>query len=333
MSNHLAKIQLVNVREGWASEDGDFTPWLAVNISELGRALGLEFTGARTEERLYGGSRRVDIVAACEGRPVVIENQLEDTDNDHLSRLLIYAAGKDAKTVIWVAAGMDDEHWQVMHWLNRQNGNAKFYGVVVELLKIGDSKPAPYFKVVVAPGDMREQNTGRQSDQTLHKYAHNLVFSQELAERLSRERGFTVAELYGSHNYVALAYSQVPGVRYALDWNDTQIALSFQLHTDTGERDLQWCQSLYDGLVKSSDDIQSAIEPDDGDWFKWIRQWQGKRGSTSELWRNGNIYGNPESWGEYQDWIISKFFKFYEVFEPRLEELLAQIEDPPEVAE
>ena len=304
MSHHLAKIERVGLREGWPSEDGDFTPWLADNLSELGDALGIQLEHRATESWLDGSRRRVDIVAADgNGDTVVIENQLEYTDADHFGRLLIYAAGKNAKTVIWVAAGIDDEHWAVMRWLANQNGRVQFYGVVVELLKIGDSKLAPNFKVVVAQGDLRERNTGRQSDQTLHKYAHNLAFSRELAERLLRERGFTIAELYGSHNYLALAYSKVPGVRYALDWNDTQVALSFQLHTDTGERDLQWCQLLYDGLVKSSDDIQSAIEPDDGDWFKWIRLWQGKRGSTAELWRNGSIYGNSESWGEYQDWI------------------------------
>ena len=330
MSDPLAKFEAVALREVWRREDGNFTPWLAANLSVLGDALGLPLEHQDTESGLDGLPYRVDLVAASDGQPVVIENQLEPTDDDHLGRLLVYAAGKNAKTVIWVASEMADAHWQAMHWLNQQQGAAKFYGVVVELLKIGDSKPAPYFKVVVAPGDLRGRNTGRQSDQTLHKYAHNLVFSRELAGKLSREHGFTIAELYGSHNYVALAYSQVPGVRYALDWNDTQMALSFQLHTDTGERDLQWCQSLYDGLVKSSDDIQSAIETDDGDWFKWIRQWQGKRGSTSELWRNGNIYGNPEFWGEYQDWIIRKFFKFREVFEPRLAGLLARMGEPPE---
>ena len=35
---------------------------------------------------------------------MVIENRLEVTDNDHLSHILVYAAGKDPKLLIRVAS-------------------------------------------------------------------------------------------------------------------------------------------------------------------------------------------------------------------------------------
>ena len=323
MSHHLANVQLVNVREGWPSEDGDFTPWLAANISELGRALGLEFTGVRTEERLYGGSRRVDIVAACEGRPVVIENQLEDTDNDHLSRLLIYAAGKDAKTVIWIAAGMDDEHWQVMHWLNQQNGNAKFYGVVVELLKVGDSKPAPYFKVVVAPGDMRERNTGNQQAITNRQIArNNNDFSKELADQLYLDHGIEIPDL---GPYPILKYLEVTALRYAAIWGDSPaVELVIEKGGDGGP---EWNQRLFEQLQKHQPTIESAINLGQDESLVWEpTQRPGTTGrlaarSRIAIYRPGSVHNSPEAWGEYRSWFIEKYLRFHAAIKPYLDEL------------
>ena len=320
MSHHLAKVQLVNVREGWPSEDGDFTPWLAANISELGRALGLEFTGVRTEERLYGGSRRVDIVAACDGRPVVIENQLEDTDNDHLSRLLIYAAGKDAKTVIWIAAGMDDEHWQVMHWLNQQNGNAKFYGVVVELLKVSDSKPAPYFKVVVAPGDMRERNTGN----LRWARSQNDAFSQGLAEELRSVHNINIPKEGKNQPWDVLEFLDDWTLRYVAVWF-TQPAVEFVIE----KRDSDWSQNLLKELEQHKSFIESAVAESVDEWFVWEpASWPGDVIGRSRvaIYRPGNVHNNTEEWAEYRSWIIRKYLRFREVIPQHLAKLELQAE-------
>ncbi len=52
------------------------------------------------------GSFNVDIYAqeAGTGRKVIIETQLEDTNHDHLGRVITYAAGKGAEVVVWVVA-------------------------------------------------------------------------------------------------------------------------------------------------------------------------------------------------------------------------------------
>ena len=332
MSSHLAKVQLVNVREGWPSEDGDFTPWLAANIGELGRALGLEFTGVRTEERLYGGARRVDIVAASEGRPVVIENQLEDTDNNHLSRLLIYAAGKDAKTVIWIAAGMDDEHWQVMHWLNRQNGNAQFYGVVVELLKVGDSKPAPYFKVVVAPGDMRERNTGnRQAITHRQILQNNNAFSKALAEQLQLDHNIKIPDIEQYGWFPILKYLEGKDLRYAAIWHDDSLALELVIEKG-GDGGPEWNQWLFEQLQQQQPAIEFAINPGPDESLVWepIRRpgATGRNAARSRIavYRPGSVHHNHEAWGEYRSWFIEKYLRFHNAIKPYLAELGLQAE-------
>ena len=94
----LGKLEKVPVRDVWKHEARDFTPWLAKNLGELGETLGLDLDDAQYEEEASVGSYSVDIlVPGMEGdRPVIIENQLEKTNHDHLGKLLTYAAGYNA---------------------------------------------------------------------------------------------------------------------------------------------------------------------------------------------------------------------------------------------
>jgi hypothetical protein len=93
---------------------------------------------------------------------VLIENQLERTDHNHLGQLLTYAAGLDAVTVVWVAARFTEEHRAALDWLNNATTSEfNFFGLEIELWRIGDSPMAPKFNVVSKPNDwsksIREQ--------------------------------------------------------------------------------------------------------------------------------------------------------------------------------
>jgi len=162
MRLELGRIEVVDVRVVWRNEAGDFTPWLAQeeNLSALGEALHLgELTLQSTE--LSVGEFSADIVCVDEGgAPVLIENQLEPTDHRHLGQVLTYLAGigSSEASIVWVATRFREEHRAAIDWLNRStNDGYDFFGIEIEVLRIGDSAPAPRFNVVAMPNDWVRQ--------------------------------------------------------------------------------------------------------------------------------------------------------------------------------
>ncbi len=153
---NLDKLKQIDLRDVWPHEALDFTKWLSEepNLAMLGSAIGIELELIETESSV--GLFNVDIYAqeASTGRRVVIENQLEDTNHDHLGKVITYAAGKGAEVVVWVVARARDEHRQAIEWLNQHTDNDfGFFLVEIELWSIGDSLPAPRFNVVEQPNE------------------------------------------------------------------------------------------------------------------------------------------------------------------------------------
>lgn len=162
MSN-LGRLERVDLRQIWQTEAGDFTPWLAseANISVLSDAIGIELEVEATERNV--GPFRADILCkdTATNDWVLVENQLEKTDHIHLGQLMTYAAGLDTVTIVWVAAKMREEHRAALDWLNDITNEAfKFFGLEVELWRIGNSPVAPKFNVVCKPNDWTRSVTG-----------------------------------------------------------------------------------------------------------------------------------------------------------------------------
>lgn len=154
LPNLLGRLERVPLRQAWASEARDFTPWLATteNLQLLGEAVGMSLEVEAQEHSV--GPFRADILCrnATDGSWVLIENQLERTDHSHLGQLLTYAAGLDAVAIIWIAERFTDEHRAALDWLNDKTPEGiGFFGLEVELWRIGNSALAPKFNVVCKP--------------------------------------------------------------------------------------------------------------------------------------------------------------------------------------
>jgi len=155
--SRLAKLtQVTDLREIWKHERYDFSKWLSEeeNLKELSVAVGIDIVLGELESAV--GNFNVDLFATEEGtdRKIIIENQLADTDHEHLGKVITYAAGKSADVIIWIVKRARDEHRQAIEWLNRRTDeDVGFFLIEVELWKIGDSLPAPRFNVVEKPND------------------------------------------------------------------------------------------------------------------------------------------------------------------------------------
>ncbi|MEC8661084.1 MAG: DUF4268 domain-containing protein [Pseudomonadota bacterium] len=153
----IATLKKINLRDVWKDE-GQFSDWLAENLSRLGDELGMALEQSEREKAV--GPFSADIICADQISKfdVVIENQFTRTDHDHLGKMITYASGLQSQTIIWVAPRFRDEHRSAIDWLNDISGpETGFFGVVLEVFQISDSAYAPHFDIVARPNDWQRQ--------------------------------------------------------------------------------------------------------------------------------------------------------------------------------
>ncbi|OGW91996.1 MAG: hypothetical protein A3G33_00280 [Omnitrophica bacterium RIFCSPLOWO2_12_FULL_44_17] len=156
MIKTLGKLKKVDLRTIWEHEALSFTKWLAKedNLAALSEELGISIKLLKTEADV--GGFNVDILAEEEDseRKIIIENQLEVTDHDHLGKLLTYASGVDASVIIWIFKEIREEHRRAIDWLNEHTDDSiDFFAVKMELWQISESLPAPKFQIISNPNN------------------------------------------------------------------------------------------------------------------------------------------------------------------------------------
>ena len=163
----IGKIERVPLRDVWKHEALDLTTWLQDNIDVLNEAIDLNLSNPEREQS--AGSFNIDIVAEDEaGNPVIIENQLEKSDHDHLGKLITYLVAIGAKTAIWIVSDPRPEHLASISWLN-ESSSANFYLLKLEAIRIGDSPPAPLLTVIVGPSEEGKE-VGRAKKEMAERY-------------------------------------------------------------------------------------------------------------------------------------------------------------------
>jgi len=180
----IGKLQRVPLREVWKGEATDFTPWLEHNIDVLNDAVDLQLSNVEREES--AGSFNVDLVAEDQnGSLVVIENQLEKSDHDHLGKLITYFTALDARTGIWIVSDPRPEHVAAVGWLN-ESSSGSFYLLKVEAVRIGGSQPAPLLTLITGPSE-EAREAGHTKKELAERYVIRQRFWTDLLDR-SKER-------------------------------------------------------------------------------------------------------------------------------------------------
>ena len=314
----LGELESVDIKEHWPNEAYDFTPWLERNINLLGDVIDLELEVETGENKV--GDFSADIVCrnTADGHQVIVENQYNKTDHDHLGKLLTYAAGKGATVVIWIAEAFRDEHRAAIDWLNDQTSqDVHFFGIQIELWKIGNSLPAPRFHVVCKPNDWTK--VMRQTGEMRDTQKLQLKFWTGLRDAMERKPGKVKSRRPAPFGWTTFSIGRR---NFHLDavFGILKGRISVQLIMD-GEN----AKDHYQLLFKQKE----AIEKEIGKKLEW-QELPDKKTKKVSLWRNDCAVQNEQQWGDFHSWLHEYLEKFYDVFYGRTQKLDADDWQPQE---
>lgn len=251
----IGKLEEVDIRELWKHEQYDFSEWLSKkeNIENLNDILGLTLVDISKET--YVGAYRCDLFAKDEttGIKVIIENQLEMSNHDHLGKIITYASGLDAKVVVWIVKEAREEHRSAIEWLNNNtNNNINFFLIEIHAYKIGNSDNAPMFQVIEQPNDFIKNNKSTNSSDTMNKSQSQRVEFWNQFNNVLVERGkpFNVRKATTDHWYNVAIGTSDAHIDITLVNKDSVIGVELYI-TDN--------KDLFDKLYQKKDEIESNL--------------------------------------------------------------------------
>lgn len=153
----LGKKSEIDIRRIWKHEANDFTTWLAENLGELSESLDLNLSLVEREKNI--GDFKCDLFCKDDytDTNVIIENQLEQSNHDHLGKIITYASGLKASIIIWIVKRARPEHISAIAWLNESTDeNISFFLIELHAFVIDNSSPAAEFKIVEQPKEFNK---------------------------------------------------------------------------------------------------------------------------------------------------------------------------------
>ncbi|MDM0466810.1 DUF4268 domain-containing protein [Clostridium perfringens] len=251
----LGRLEEVDIRNLWSHEQYDFSNWLAKeeNLEILNETIGL--TLSEVEKEVYVGSYRCDLVGKDEttGEKVIIENQLEPSNHDHLGKIITYASGLNANVVVWIVKEAREEHRSAIEWLNNNTEtNVNFFLIEIHAYKIGNSLYAPKFEIIEKPnGFIKNAKTHYGNGEYNRSQFERLEFWTRFNEILvDRGKPFNVRKASTDHWYdIAIGVSRAH-IELTLVNKDGCIGIGLYINDD---------KELFDSLEKLKDEIESKI--------------------------------------------------------------------------
>lgn len=170
MSTKLIKkshfVKNISAKDVWKNEgttrieEKCMSPFIVENLDEISKITGYDLEVTNME--LYVGDFRADIVCKDNntGDVVVIENQLDQSDHDHLGKALTYLTNLDAKGIIWICEHVRSEHLKAVEKLNEITPDEyNFYFLELKFEKYGDNAPVYDFKERFIPSSINKLAT------------------------------------------------------------------------------------------------------------------------------------------------------------------------------
>jgi len=307
----LSKLKKVDLREEWQHEAADFTNWLAQdeNLQLLSEEIGIDISLIQTEASV--GKFSVDILAEEEntGRKIVVENQLETTNHDHLGKIITYASGFDAQIVIWIVKDVRDEHKQAVDWLNEHTDDKiNIFAIRMELWQIGDSPYAPKFDVVSKPNDWAKaiKKSTTRSDLSDRRLMQLEFWTQFKEYSTTHGSTLRLRKAYPQHWYDISIGNSKSHLSLVVDADNGQIRCEFYIPDS---------QPLFEALRKNKDAIEGKLAHD----LEWM-ELEGKKASRVRAIRGIDVE-NSENWEKGFQWLMGTAQQFQSVFAEQLKRM------------
>ena len=305
----IGKLQEVEIRDLWHHEQYVFSAWLVKddNIALLNEKLGLTLVDINTEA--YVGAYRCDIVAVDEttGIKVIIDNQLENSNHDHLGKIITYASGLDAKVIVWIVKEARDEHRSAIEWLNNNTSkNINFFLIELHAYKIGDSDPAPMFQIIEQPNDfIKESKNNKSADAMNKRQSERVEFWTMFNEHIiNRGKPFSVRKATTDHWYDIAIGTSAAHISVTLVNKDSFVRVELYINSN---------KALFDKLYEDREEIEKQL----GFKMDWQRLDTAK--ASRILYRiNGLNFDDHSNYDALIDEAIDKVIKMKTVFQDRV---------------
>lgn len=305
----LGRLEKLDLRTYWKKEATDFTPWLAQedNIQLLSETIGIELEVQSQEASVGPFSADILCKDTINDHYVLIENQLERTDHTHLGQLMTYAAGLDAVTIIWIAQKFTEEHRAALDWLNRITDDTfTFFGIEIELYKIGDSNPAPMFNIVSKPNNWTKQVKKSTSSQpaTETKLLQQ-EYWQGLKDFMENKKSFVKMQnpLLQHWTNIAIGKSNFH-LSASVNSRDNSINILLNIMGDNAKEN-------YDKLYEISyENSLTEVSPD----LVWDRM-EGRKMSAVIL-KTSADFSSKKDWTKQFEWYKEYLEKYTKYFKP-----------------
>jgi hypothetical protein len=305
----IGKIRRVPLRTVWDKEPL-FTAWLQENVEALSEVIDLTLVGAESEQS--AGAFSVDIVAEDDsGNPVVIENQLEKSDHDHLGKLITYRTAIGAAAAVWIVADPRPEHVNAITWLNESSG-AAFYLLKVEAIQIEDSPPAPLMTLIVGPSE-EGHIVGETKKELGERYAIRQRFWTGLLELAKHKTRLHTNISPGKYGWIgAGAGKSGIGFNYVIKKDHGRV----ELYIDRGKNSEEENVAIFETFLDSKDEVEAVF----GEGLEWERL-EGRRACRIKKNIDVGGYRDADLWGEIQSAMIDEMIRLEAALRPGIERL------------
>ena len=311
----IAKIERVPLRHVWPHEANDFTQWLEVNIDVLGEAIDRNIVNVEREKKTES-TFSVDLFAEDEaGSSIIIENQLEKSNHDHLGKLITYLTAMQANTAVWIVAEPCPEHVAALTWLN-ESTSADFYLLKIEAVRIENSSPAPLLTLIVGPSE-EGKSIGRSKQEMSELHDIRFKWWSRLAQHPDAERHSRITP--GKYSWVGLLRVRGIGFNFAV----TQESTGAEVYIDRGKGMNHENLQIFDQLHDKKDQIETDFEGS----LSWERL-EGKRACRIRAAVPGGYRNPEEDWQAIHDRLTDTMNRLVSAIRPHLMSL--KIEDSAE---